>query len=240
MLFGVTTLAQEPKPTFEVASIRVRTAPNPTNVVVRSTPGAFNRESASVLSLIQFGYDLLGFQVVGGPDWIRTQRFDIAARMDVATTPAQTRLMVQSLLEDRFQLKARRESREMRGLVLVQSNPKQFAATTKPSKDCSERVEMPKNVPTNSVRVSGCTNMTAFALSVARQLSVPVIDRTGLSGSFAYQMFYAPEEARDVPGEPNAPAYTTALQEQLGLKLEATRGPVEVLVIASVQQPTEN
>ena len=94
---------QQSKPTFEVASIRVRTSPNPTNVVIRSTPGAFNRESASVLSLIQFGYDLLGFQVVGGPDWMRTQRFDIAARMDLATTPAQTRLMVQSLLEDRFQ-----------------------------------------------------------------------------------------------------------------------------------------
>jgi uncharacterized protein (TIGR03435 family) len=82
--------------------------------------------------------------------------------------------------------------------------------------------------------------MAGMARMVARQLSVPVIDRTHLSGLFSFQMFYASEGSPDVAGEPNAPAFTTALQEQLGLTLESTRGPVDVLVVDSIQQPTEN
>lgn len=232
--------AQQSKPMFSVASIRPRTGPNPTSVMGgAATPGVFNRENITVLSLLMFSNDMLAFQVLGGPDWIRSQRFDVRARMDPATTAAQTQLMVQSLLEDRFQLKARRESRDMGGLVLVRSKATELGALMTPSKDCSERVNMPTNIPPMAVRVSGCNDMTGIARMVARQLSVPVSDRTNLSGRFAFQMFYAPEGTGD-PAEPNAPVFTTALQEQLGLKLESTRGPVDVLVIESVQQPTEN
>lgn len=240
-ILGVCPLTAQPsKPRFDVASVRVRTGPNPTSVVMGgASPGVFNRDNASVLGLIQFAHDLLPFQVVGAPDWTRTQRFDVAARMDLATTPAQTRLMVQSLLEDRFQLKARLESREMRGFALVRSKTTELGAMMKPSQDCSEMVEAPANAPPRTVRVSGCLDMTGMARSVARQLSVPVTDRTNLTGFFSFQMFYAPEGTAD-PAELNAPAFSTALQEQLGLKLESTRGPVDVLVIDSIQPPTEN
>jgi uncharacterized protein (TIGR03435 family) len=205
-----------------------------------ASPGAFNRENITVLALMTMAYDLPSFQITGGPDWIRTQRFDVRARMDAATTPAQARLMVQSLLEDRFRLKAGLESREMRGFALVRSKTTELGAMMKPSRDCSEMVDAPANAPPKAVRRSGCLDMAGMAQSVARQLSVPVIDRTSLSGFFSFQMFYASEGSIDVAGEPNAPAFTTALQEQLGLTLESTRGPVDVLVIDSIQQPTEN
>ena len=243
VIFGACVVtAQQSKPKFDVASVRARSGPGPTSVVRGgATPGVFNRENTTVMALVTTSYDLLAFQVEGAPDWTRTRRFDVAARMDPATTPAQTRLMVQSLLEDRFQLKARLESRDMRGLALVQSKPTELGAMMKPSKDCSEEVPPPTNTPPRAVRVAGCLDMAGMARDVAYQLSTPVIDRTNLTGRFAFQMFYAREGASELAGEASAaPAFTTALQEQLGLKLEPTRGPVEILVIESVQQPTEN
>lgn len=99
-LLGALVAAQQSKPRFEVASVRARTGPGPAAVVRGgATPGVFNRENITVMALMTTSYDLLPFQIEGAPDWTRTRRFDVAARMDPATTPAQTRLMVQSPLE---------------------------------------------------------------------------------------------------------------------------------------------
>lgn len=230
--------AQESTPKFEVVSIK-RSNPTASSSVPSSGPGLFNRANISARTLIESAYDLLHFQVTGGPSWIATERFNIEARM-APTTPERVLQMVQSLLEDRFQLKVRLESREMRGLALVQSDGKQFGRLSKPSADCSEKVEMPTNAPPNTTRLSGCDDMAGIARMIARQLSVPVIDRTNLSGRFAFKMFYAPEGAAERAVDPNAPTFTTALQEQLGLKLEPIRLPVDILVIDSIERPTEN
>lgn len=253
--------AQPSKPAFEVASIRKRvdTQPGP-SMVVRGAPAPqsalFTRSGTSVASLVQFAFDLQLYQLAGGPDWIRTERFDISARSaDVPTAP-QLRLMVQSLLEDRFRLTAHREQRQMPiySLVLAREDGRLGPGLRKSAaEDCMapNTVPRPSNVPSGASTVTGCGSMSAFALGAARNVAAPVVDKTGLTGSWDYGYYFAddgsqlvalglPRTPERLAVDPAAPAFGTALEEQLGLRLRATRGPVEVLVIDSVQQPTEN
>src|SRR5262245_43658070 len=121
---AVVLSAQPPRPTFEVASIKkqdalTRNPPGTATTRGRSSVVAFYRSNATVASPVQLACDRPGFQVIGGPEWARKDLFEISARAAGETTTEQMRLMVQSLLEDRFKLVARREQREMRTSTLL-------------------------------------------------------------------------------------------------------------------------
>lgn len=272
---AATISGQAPKPTFDVASVKVqREALGPSNLGtaiprVRAR-GVFSGTHATVESLVRFAYGLQTFQVIGGPDWIRRDGFDVDARAGFDAPAAQIRLMVQSLLEDRFKLIAHTEQRDVRYLALVlartngQPGPylRRLDDGACYGRSVGEvyREELPdRALPSARNRLGGaCVELRDLAerLSSLSWLSgTVVIDRTGLGGKWVYDAPYRPLPVPPPvsprlgaplpvdPGsatEPGLPSFTVALEEYLGLKLESAQGPVDVLVIESVQQPTEN
>jgi uncharacterized protein (TIGR03435 family) len=202
------------------------------------------------------GSDLL----FGGPDWTKSDGFDIEALIP-AGTPSYTKQqflsggapqlqkMLQNLLADRFKLVLRRETREMP--VYILTAPKGGSKLT-PWNDADE-ISFPP-IPGsqyrrgNSVGPGGVTgrkrSMADLASTLGWAMGRPVLDRTNLAGDFNYSFSFAPLHPPGVPwpapGPSQNPSIFSALEENLGLKLEATRAPVEVLVIQSVEKPSEN
>jgi uncharacterized protein (TIGR03435 family) len=235
----------------------------------------------TVANLITIGYGIQRFQLIGGPGWMTTDRFDINTVSEdvppqppVPGAPNRIQLLVRSLLKERFALKTHNESRELplSYLVMARQDRKTGERLRPSSIDCralmAERAKAAKEgaPPTPPVplklgeappcammagfgRISaGSTQMPNLASMLGNMLNRPVYDRTGLTGSFDILLEYTPDEMPQLPPgatlppgitlpSPDGPSLSTALQEQLGLKLENTRGPVDVLVIDSVEQP---
>ena len=245
--------AQTPKPTFEVASVKRNLSGSLSSSVSPRPGGIYNATNTALSSFIQFAYSVEDYQLIGRPSWVQTDRFDIAARAGREVPTIELRQMVQSLLEDRFKLVTHREQREMSiyMLVLARSDGRLGSGFQRVD-DCKEaKSRGPEDSPSGARRSNGCGSLSLVASMASWTLGAPVVDKTGVSGLFDVFIYYSPEGLRQLGGtvlaspdrplpDPSLPSYPAALQEQLGLKLESTRGPVDVLVIDSVQQPTEN
>ena len=247
------TAQQSPIPRFEVASIKLWQPPatRPTSVAVVSAPsgsGIFNR-SMSLAGLITEAYEVQDFQLSGAEDWVRTERYDVAARAGREVSPTELREMVKALLGDRFRLRVRTETREVPILELrLARSDGQVGSGLH---DCSkERVpETPFRAPTGgSVAVSDCANGVRYLATIAsRRLKTIVVDKTGLPGQWWFAVYYG-GDLPQIPGvdlsqakvNPDLPSFEGALREQLGLRLERTRGPAPFIVIESVERPTPN
>ena len=253
----VTLSAQTSRPTFEVASVKRRVGPGPSTSVSPSPQAqrrVFDRLNTTVAGLILFAFDLQGYQLLGGPGWMRTDRFDVNARADIEVSIGQMRLMVQSLLEDRFALIAHKEQREMPiySLLLARPDGRMGPNLKRSDDDCKRMLKPPADVPAGAATTIGCVTMAGLAQSASTRMGSPVLDRTGLDGQFEFFVFTSRERPLTIgssilPAVPadrdvdiDLPTYTTALREQLGLTLDATRGAVDVLVVDSIQPPTEN
>lgn len=219
--------------------------------------------------LIRDGYDLFESQVIGGPDWMNSKRWDVSATV-AALSPDEARLLVRRLVEDRFALKAHRESRELPiyHLVLARSD-RTLGPNIKPSAiDCrpflTGKRPMQESPRDPDHRFGLCSKGGAFTPSglltprlngqplsgliqhLEEALERPVIDRTGLKGLYDIELSYLDESLADPSASSNAqsplkgPSLFTALQEQLGMRLESVRGPAQVLVIDSVSEPSVN
>jgi uncharacterized protein (TIGR03435 family) len=251
--------AQTSKPIFEVVSVKKRDPARPQPIMqLLSNPsvrqnGRYYVPDATVASLIEDGYDVRDFQVIDGPDWMRKDLFEVNARAAGEASREQMRPMVQSLLEERFKLVVRKAQREMTYFELL---PVRSDGVLGPNlqqrddcRDPNTRPNRPRETPVGGIRTSGCGSMSVIAMLATRAVGVPVIDKTGLVGTFDFFLFASPDSVRDrsLPAspdgravDPNLPSFRDGLRDQLGLKLESARGPLEVLVIESVQQPTEN
>jgi bla regulator protein blaR1 len=235
--------AQQPE--FEVASIKPSAASDDPRTLITVLPGGGLRTARATLRvLIAMAYDPPPFQVVG-PGWITTDRFDVEAKAETSSgiatgnpaplTPAQynnardlLRPRLRAMLEDRFELSAHRETREQQI----------YALTIDKKGSRLQRVTDRFNglhVGRNQYTGDGAT-LDMLAGALASQLGRPVVDRTGLGGTFDFKLEWAPEGAADTAG----PSIFTAIQEQLGLKLESTRGAVEILVIDHASRPSAN
>ena len=247
VLSGVVSVnAQTPKPTFEVASIRPNVSGPALPTLSMRPGGLFIATAQPLIRLMGFGYSVDDFRLIGGPGWIRDARFDVNARAAGEVPYDQMRLMMQSLLEDRFKLVTHKEQREMPiyAVVLAREDGRLGSGV--------QRIDDCKNAKFSGPpagRYSGCGSISVVASIASMMLGAPVIDKTGLTGTFAVAVNFSPEGVRPFPGdaprdalptERDLPSFRDALREQLGFKLESTRGPVDVLVIDSVQQPTEN
>lgn len=246
---------QQAAPAFEVASVkpaesvRLSVAPVP-----RAQPGGrFRADAAPVTSLLWFAYGVRHDLIVGGPDWVRQDLFEIGAKAETDASAAEIRLMVQSLLRDRFRLVAHKELREMSVQALVRTQPDGPPGRGLLRMDeCSPamvnelRRKFPEKYPTPMRGlISGCSSVGLDDLATLLSLEgTTVIDATGLTGSFYYtlrsQFSPAPAALLGRPNilDPNLPALSTALEEQLGLRLQSRKATVEVLVIDSVERPT--
>jgi uncharacterized protein (TIGR03435 family) len=229
----------------------------------RVAGGRFSASNSTLRDLVKLAYDFwFDFRIDAGADWQTSRRFDIQAKAeDPAADMGAMRPMIRALLADRFKLKIHTETRELPIFVLVVARDDgRLGANIKPSTaDCSNPPQvpredflallqagrvpcavtpMPSRVAGTAVRGNGAS-MAALAQFLWSPTGRIVHDRTGLSGLYDWEMTYD-RGVTNLPLSPStsdSPVLTTALQEQLGLKLESTRGPVEVLVIDSAALP---
>jgi uncharacterized protein (TIGR03435 family) len=245
-------VAQSAPPKFDVTSVK-RGASGVFPIGPEARPGgAFLATNVTPESVIRFAYNLPGYQIVGGPAWIGTERFDIDAKAGRDVSAEELRQMLQALLADRFRLVARREHREMAVYTLLRArtdgrlgpNLRQSAADCASGDGQFGTLEERRTVNGGVQTRRRCAPMARLVSSLASALQSPVDDQTTLTGRWDSELSFTGERRRGadpaaVARDPNdAPALLTALQEQLGLKLEPARGPVEVLVIDSVERPT--
>jgi len=250
VLGASTALAQSqvaPLPKFDVVSIKPNTSGD-LNAGFNSFPRRFEAKNVWLRYLIQFAWNIKDFQLSGGPGWAASDRYNVEATADGNPTIEQQRLMVQALLDDRFQLKLHREARESRAYALVASKGGMKLQASKAG-SCETRksdTRDPKlcgNFTWSQQGVDGTAiSMDTFATALAQTLQQTVIDRTGFTATFDVHAEWAPDlgppDARET--DPNGKSIFTALQEQLGLKLESTKAPVEFLVIDRLERPSEN
>jgi uncharacterized protein (TIGR03435 family) len=244
--------------------------------------GRFTATNVPLRLLLRFAYEVQDFQLIGAPGWVDADRFDIVATAGgAAGLNPPIRLMVRALLEDRFRLAARTESREgpIYALVLARSDGRLAPGLRRSGPECLPITPFPgapapppppPGVSVDPSRARGrCPflplpgrvsaremTMAQWATLLTQFVARPVVDRTGLAGAFDFDLQWTPDYLAQPgaiggpagappppapPGvDPNGPSLFTALQEELGLKLDAARGPVEVLVIDRVERPTEN
>lgn len=250
----VALAAQSPQPAFDVVSIKRNVSGSfPVGPEARRG-GSFVAINLTLESIVRFAYALPSYRVVGGAGWVRRDRFDIEARAARDASSEDIQRMVQALMAERFHLVTRREQREgpIYTLLLARSD-KKLGPNLRPSAaDCAKPVgrgETMEDMRTPNGGVSTqrtCAPLAALVSSLSTALQAPVDDQTALTGLWDSELSYTGERRRNVNAaavaqDPNdAPALFTALQEQLGLRLESRRGPVDVLVIESAAQPTEN
>jgi uncharacterized protein (TIGR03435 family) len=252
-----------PRPEFQAASIKLNTA-GPQLHLIRPQPGGrLVAENATLQMLIMNAYHVQAYQVVGGPGWIGADGYDVEAKPESETSPGQMWLMVQSLLADRFKLALHRETRQLPVYELVGAKGSFNPPASKD--DCATvgRGELPPpgTFPCGSVGINmtpaglqmsgGKAPMAEFARMLAMLMGRPVIDRTGFKEELDVHLSFTPDEStQGLPGaspgamsgasDPNKPDIFAALQEQMGLKLTSSKGPVEILVIDHVERPTAN
>jgi uncharacterized protein (TIGR03435 family) len=249
-----------PRPEFQVVSIKLNTT-NPGNRMQRPLPGGrWSSRNASLQMIILTAYGIQPYQLIGGPNWMESDGFDIEAKADGEASTAQMLLMLQSLLADRFKLAVHRETREQ---PVYNLTAKAAFNPPPPKEGGCEPLDPaapphPGPMPCGMVRtgLSGFLDgysvpMSKVVYPLASVMGRPVIDRTGFTGIMDLHLKFTPDATtQGLPGgalgappadpDPSRPNIFDALQEQLGLKLTASKGPVDVLVIDHVERPTAN
>jgi len=259
-LSACAAFAQAPadSPAFEVASVKASAPGGRGMSLQRGVGGRFTTENVPLKMLITFAYDIRDHQLSGGPGWMNDDRFDIAAKpdRDIPSGDAgnQTiRLMVQSMLAERFHLVVHRETREMPiyALVIAKGGPKMTEAAPE-SRGSGFRMKGRGQMTVTKAK------MEMFVRVLSNQVGRTVVDKTGLTADYDFKLEYAPDMAQplvgkdgvpagvsnvekgDAPNAPDLPSLFTALQEQLGLRLEPQKGPVEIVVVDRAEKPSEN
>jgi uncharacterized protein (TIGR03435 family) len=253
--------------TFEVASVKptnsvsgrftMNGGPGTTD------PGRISYTNIMLRRILLNAYDVKNYQL-SGPEWLDTLRFDITAKIPEGATKEQFQLMLRKLLEDRFKMTTHRESKELPiyALVVAKNGPKIKAAAEDVASEKSDEQQLAvaqpgegkDGFPALSLRAPALVietkngrarvtakeiPMTKFADLLTGQVGRPVVDMTGLNGDYSFAVYFTPEGPNS--GDASEPSIFGALQERLGLKLEARKGPVELLVIDHAEKvPTEN
>jgi uncharacterized protein (TIGR03435 family) len=229
-------------PAIEVSTVKPSDYPG-TSI---GLPGrTLTTRGTTLKDVIQWAYNVHPRQVLGGPGWIGTDKYDIVAKPEggVFLDVEQIRLMLRTLMADRFQLRLRHETRELPvyALTIGKDGPKMKVRT---EGDGGAPFSLLIGGPRWPVRNAPM----ALIVSVLQMavLDRPVLDKTGLTGNFDFDLVWTPDETQfggrgaSMPGDPDAPNIFTAFQEQLGLKLEPQKALVDVLVIDGVEKPSGN
>jgi uncharacterized protein (TIGR03435 family) len=255
-------------PTFEVASVKSnKTGADGASIRVQPG-GRMTATNQTVRNLIRNAYNIQPYQFVGGPGWIDEDRFDILAKMADAdipenglVRPEQMMVRLQHLLADRFKLVVRRETREVPifALVMARADRRLGPRLRVAEGECAERARTgtppPAGAPSGSrpcgIRftrgnvIAGATLMEALARNMSGLVQRVILDRTGLTDRYDLDLDWSPDStfgtgapADRQTADASGASLFTALEEQLGLKLESTRGPIEALVIESVERPS--
>jgi uncharacterized protein (TIGR03435 family) len=246
------------KPQFEMAE--VRSSPRTFPQVTRGpfyTSGRYELRLATMLDMIRIAYGVDPERVSGGPTWLEMDRFDVFAKTPEKSNAESRKLMLQSLLTERFKLVTHNDSRPIAAYGLVVKKPQLKEASGDGETGCKFTVENASNGPTPGggplqvpTLVYTCRNMTMAAFAAAL-LNAPassqylnnrlVVDQTDLKGSYDFTLRYTPKFPAGIATTGEQVPLFDAIEKQLGLKLETTTTPMPVIVVDSVnQKPTEN
>lgn len=234
--------------TFEVASIKPAD-PTSHQVRVQMAPGGrLVCNNVNAKFLIEVAYGVRTFQITGGPGWMGTDRFDINAKADGVEkiTPDLLKPMIQAMLVDRFKLKIHRENKELPVYALVTGKNGMKMKE-------SEGTESRSMIRMGRGQITGKQmDMGSLVMNLSNQLGRQVIDKTELKGKYDIELTWTPDETQagfapfGAGGPPPPPASSetagpsifSALQEQLGLKLESQKGPVPMIIVDSIEKPS--
>lgn len=271
VLRAQTAAASAARPEFEVASIKPNKSGSRNASMMAMPGGRLRADNMPTRALIAMAYDVRDSQISGGPGWINNDPYDVTAKAEGNASMAQMRLMMQSLLADRFKLAVHRETKEQPVYELIAAKGGAKLGSTKegscitPSPNNPAPAPRPGEKPPvmcGMVRMgrglidSAGTSMDRVVTVLSQALGRTVVDKTGYTGMVDFHLTFTPDDATPggsgPPGmsgqpAPNAPPADqagpdifTALQEQMGLKLESAKGPVETLVIDHIERPSEN
>jgi uncharacterized protein (TIGR03435 family) len=229
---------------FEVSTVKPAGAARGGFIQMPSN-GMFTVRGMSLKDLFLFAYGIQRDFVKGGPKWLESEGWEVVAKPAAGVIPSteQRKEMLKSLLAERFKLTFHIESKESTyyALTIAKGGVKMKRRTPGDGGDPFSLVFRGPSLPGRDAPMARVAEV--FQLSLFDQ---PVIDRTGLDGTWDFNLVWAPDESqfggryRDVNPNPDAPSFNTALQEQLGLKMEKQKGLVETFVIDHVERPSEN
>ncbi len=243
-------MSPDANPAFEVATIKPSDPSHPEQIITLRGAEVITT-NVTVHALINLAYWLHPKQLTGGPSWTETEKFDMAGEPDVPGQPNvdQMKIMIQKLLTDRFQLKFHFEKREL---------PVYAVRLAKTGAKISQSQDDPKGIPgwgfgrnpSGMIMSFHNSPMSQFTAVLQNSTDRPVVDQSGLTGRYDFTLNFTPDAAMAaLLGGPPAPAgdnpdaapdLFAAFQQQLGLKLEPARAPVDVMVIDKVERPSEN
>jgi len=239
MAVSVSTILGQSGPVFEVASVkRVTSGPNPGDIPrnMDSNPGHFAMHNVPLRYAIEWAYNLKDFEI-SGPEWIKgEERYDIVAKAEQPVSADKIRAMVQALIIDRFQMKSHTEKKEVSCYVLI---PGKGAAKLKEASEGGQ----PTINGTPTATTFHNQPVSRFTFMLTRRLDRPVLDLTGLKGTYDFTIDLSGLGfgGNLPPAESTGPSVFTAVQDDLGLKLEARKQILDILVIDSVQKvPLQN
>lgn len=239
---------------FEVATIHP-TAPDWTGgrFVRMLSADRLAARNYALKALIAFAYDLHPKAISGGPAWIESDRYDILAKTPGNVRPnlVEQMAMLRKLLDERFKLTFHRESRELPIYALTVGRSGAKLSESKTSPDATPEGPLPLIfvIFPQLVKLPAHNASMAELASVLQRTALdrPVVDQTGLSGRYDFDLEWTPDErqfggalGRSAADDSTKPGIFSAIQQQLGLRLEATRGPVSLLVIDRIARPSEN
>ena len=243
-LLAVPAAAQAPA--FEVASIRRNTSGQEGGSMVPAPGGRLTLTNVPIRLVIRAAYNLQEFELVGGPSWIDGERYDIVTKAEGNPGAQELLGMVRTLLADRFQLQIVEDTAERPIYAMVRVRPGgPLPASLRPAQPCFRApVNQPQQAPPGqtacgfraapgSLAGRGVT-FGALTFGLSGRVGRPVENRTGIEGEFDFDLEFAPDVSAD------GPSLFTALEEQLGVRLEPTRGPARVMRIERIERPTEN
>jgi uncharacterized protein (TIGR03435 family) len=265
-IWYTTALFAQSTPTFDVASIKPSSPEARGTSLMFQSANSMRITNAPLRMLITFAYDIRDFQLSGGPGWIGSDRFDILAKAertpgtenvpddfrkmtDQQRTAAaeQMRLRMRGMLAERFQLTIHRETKDGAVYALIVAKGGSKLQPKEPG-------DGPQGLRMGRGQLTGmAASMQMLTNVLSNQVGRPVVNKTGLDAKYDFKLEWTPDVGSgEGPGGPppgietqpppkaDGPTLFTALQEQLGLRLESQKGPVEMIVIDRVEKPTEN
>jgi len=252
LMYSPRRQAETPRPSFDVASIKRHVADNMEGIDFEARPGGtLHVVNNPIFNVITNAYGISDYKIIGLPDWVNSDRYDIEAKGAVTAGQKQIMLMLQSLLSERFAMKAHFETRDMPAYILTvaKGGPKMHFLG---AEDCVPRdttrldVSNVSNVCGNNLRprnggwVANHISMPQAVALLANVLRRPVVDQTGIKGTFDVHMQWSDDLAPANGEGDTPPSISTALRETLGLELKSGRGPAKVLVIDHIERPSGN
>lgn len=239
-------LAGAQVPAFDAATVR-RNVSGMAGMETLFQASAFRAQNHPVHELIRYAWEVPAFRVVDGPEWIRTERYDVTAKAPAQSTRPELAAMLRTLLIERFKLRVRREMRELPIYALVLArDDRRFGPQLRPASADACRPTGPSfqagQLPrcgallqNPGVFAGRSVTLDLVARDLSQHLERLVVDRTGVAEPVDLDLKYTPGL-----GDAGGTSVFTAIQEQLGLRLDSQRAPVEVVVVEAAERPSEN